>query len=263
MTATATIAARPMPVAGPSPVLAFFRREPIFAAGALALLALALPMLVAFALEQRTLLGENLWIKPLKFALALATYLATLAWYAGFLPPGTTGARWYRLYAAAVLVAVAGEMAWIGGAAAHGVQSHFNIRSPAMAAAYQLMGVFAVFLTTAAPVYGVLILRDRHSRLDAAFRLSLGVGLILTFVLTVLAAGAMAQRLTHSVGDGDLRIAHFLATHAMHAVPLVGFLTGRLLPVGAARACVVAFALLYTGFVAWTFLRAWTGHAVF
>lgn len=259
MTATAL----PMPVAGGSLVLGFFRREPIFAAGALAMLALALPMLVAFALEQRTLLDENVWIKPLKFALALATYLATLAWYAGFLPPGTTATRWYRVYAVAVLVAVAGEMVWIGGAAAHGVPSHFNIRTPAMAAAYQLMGVFAVFLTTAAPVYGVLILRDRRSRLDAAFRLSLGVGLILTFVLTVLAAGAMAQRLTHSVGEGDLRVAHFLATHAMHAVPFVGFFAGRMLPAGVARASVVAFALLYTGVVGWTFLRAWSGHPVF
>ncbi|MBL8706986.1 MAG: hypothetical protein JNM30_19185 [Rhodospirillales bacterium] len=257
-----TAVALPMTATGASPALALFRREPIFAAGALVLLALAAPMLVAFALEQRTLLGENLWIKPLKFALALATYLATLAWYAGFLPPGTTAARWYRVYAGAVLVAVAGEMAWIGGAAMHGVPSHFNIHSPAMAAAYQLMGVFAVFLTTAAPVYGILILRDRRSRLDAAFRLSLGVGLILTFALTVAAAGAMAQRLTHSVGEGDLRVAHFFATHAMHAVPLAGFLAGRLLPVAAARACVAAFALLYTGFVAWTFLRAWSGHAL-
>jgi hypothetical protein len=258
-----TAAALPMPAAAPSLLLAFFRREPIFAAGALAMLALALPMLVAFVLEQRTLLGENLWIKPLKFALALATYLATLAWYAGFLPPGTTAARWYRVYAVAVLLAVAGEMAWIGGAAMHGVQSHFNIRSPAMAAAYQLMGVFAVFLTTAAPIYGVLILRDRGSRLDPAFRLALGVGLILTFVLTVAVAGAMAQRLTHSVGEGDLRVAHFLATHAMHAVPFVGFFAGRALPAGAARLSVVAFALLYTGFVGWTFLRAWSGLPVF
>jgi len=89
------------------------------------------------------------------------------------------------------------------------------------------------------------------------------VGLILTFVLTVLAAGAMAQRLTHSVGEGDLRVAHFLATHAMHAVPFVGFFAGRTLPAGAARISVVAFALLYTGFVGWTFLRAWSGHPVF
>ena len=36
------------------------------------------------------------------------------------------------------------------------------------------MGVLAVVLTSAALVYGIAILRDRNSRLDPVFRLSVG-----------------------------------------------------------------------------------------
>ncbi len=239
-----------------------FRREPIFASGALILALLAAPLLVAYAVDARTLLGENVWIKPLKFVLALTVYLATLAWYAAWLPPGTVRSRAYRIYAAAVLVAILAEMVWIAGAASHGVASHFN-PAPAMQAIYRAMGALAVFLTSAAAVYGVLILRNPASSLDPAFRLSLGIGLIQTFVLTVLAAGAMAQGTGHAIGDGDLRVSHFLATHAMHAVPLLGYLAGRWLSADAARRTALLASVLYAGGVAWTFARAWLGHPVF
>ena len=251
------------PVAAPSALWhAFFRREPIFASGALILALLIAPLLGAYAVEERALLGENLWIKPLKFALALAIYLGTLAWYAAWLPTGTTRSRRYRVYAAGVLLAILAEMVWIGGAAAHGVASHFN-PAPAMQAVYRAMGALAVFLTSASAVYGVLILRDPASRLDPAFRLSLGIGLIQTFVLTVLVAGAKAQGTGHAVGDSDLRVPHFLATHAMHVVPLAGYVAGHILPAAPARATVVFVGTAYAGFVAWTFAQSWMGHSVF
>src|SRR5262249_17865462 len=75
---------------------------------------------------------------------------------------------------------------------------------------------------------------------DPAFRLSVGLGLVLTFFLTVAVAGYMVNNGGHFVGSqstvapgaplmgwardrGDLRVAHFFATHAMHFVPAFGF----------------------------------------
>ena len=71
----------------------------------------------------------------------------------------------------------------------------------------------------------------------------LGLGLILTFVLTLIAAGTMSSMPGHLVGTpvtgarlpivgwsrevGDLRPAHFFATHALHVVPLAGFAGSR------------------------------------
>jgi hypothetical protein len=258
------------------PLSEMFRREPLYATAALVLAALILPTLVAMSVDQRTFNGVNVWIKPLKFEISLAIYLATLAWFAGWLPAGTTGTLAYRTFAASVVAGIAAEMVWVGGAAAFGIASHFNVDQPFMKAVYGLMGVLAVLLTSSALVYGVLILTDRHSRLEPAFQLAVGIGLVLTFVLTVVVAGYMASRTGHSVGGntsdagliamgwsrtgGDLRVAHFFATHAMHIIPAFGFLAGLILAPAHGRFAVFLFSSLFTAFVVHAFVEAIRGR---
>jgi hypothetical protein len=226
------------------------------------------PLLAAMALDDRLFQGESVWIKPLKFHVALAIYLITLAFFARFMPP--TGRLW-RGFVAAVCVAVLGEILWIGGAASAQTASHFNIASPLMNGLYALMGVFAVLLTSASLVMGVAI--HRNSALAPTLRLSLSLGLIATFVLTVIVAGTMSSNLSHFVGTstrtlpimgwsrdaGDLRVAHFFATHALHAVPLVGLAASRMtLPQG--RATVIAATAAYSAFVLALFVQALAGR---
>ena len=100
----------------------------------------------------------------------------------------------------------------------------------------------------------MLIARNRRPGFDPALRAGLALGLVLTFVLSVVFAGYMSNTGSHFVGAaasdagglwpmgwsravGDLRVAHFFGTHAMHAVPLAGFVAGRVLP---ARPAVLA-----------------------
>ena len=106
------------------------------------------------------------------------------------------------------------------------------------------MGVFAVILTSMSLAYGVLIARSDRAPRDPALRLGLVLGLVLTFALTMVFAGTLSQNGSHFVGGsgsdagglplmgwardgGDLRVAHFFGTHALHAIPLAGFLAGR------------------------------------
>ena len=255
-----------------------FRRHSLFAGGALCLVALMAPTLFAMALDQRTFLDINVWIKPFKFQAALATYLVTLAWFAGWLPTSVVASRWHRIFSTIVVLAVGAEVAWILGAAALGTASHFNDGSPVASGLYALMGVLAVTLTSASLVYGIAILRDRHSRLDPVFRLSAGIGLIATFVLTVIVAGIMSNNGSHFVGGthsdagglalmgwardgGDLRVAHFFATHAMHFIPAFGLIASRALPVGFGRVSVLTFAVLFVALVGYTFTEALSGRA--
>lgn len=254
-----------------------FRREPLYAGAALCLAALAGPTLFAMALDQRTVLGVNVWIKPLRFEVALAVYLATLAWFAGWLPRSVVTAGWYRIFAVAVVLAIAAEMIWIGAAAAFGIASHFNESTPVLTWTYRIMGGLAVLLTSAALVYGILILRDQQSRLDPAFGLSVGIGLVLTFLLTVAVAGYMATSGSHFVGGnlsgaegtplmgwardgGDLRVAHYFATHAMHFIPAFGFIASLLLSANAARLAIVVFSALFTALVGYAFAEALMGR---
>lgn len=253
-----------------------FRREPYFAGLAAMLVLLMAPTLFAMAVDTREFNGINVWEKPFKFQVALAVYLGTLALFAGWLPQGMTSRRSYRIFSGAVCAAVIAEMLWIGGAAANGIGSHFNVADPLMGSLYGLMGVLATFLTSASLVYGIAFLRGGDRRLDPALRLSLGLGLILTFVLTMVTAWYMATGTGHWVGGnqsdaqaiaimgwardgGDLRVAHFFATHAMHFIPAAGLAASLALSANAGRTAVWASSIAYVAFTALVFAQAVAG----
>jgi hypothetical protein len=227
------------------------------------LLALAsVPLLAAHALDTRIFQGDNIWLKPLKFHLALAVYTGTLTLFAMLLPEGSFTSRRWRIYIGVVIACILAEVLWIGGAAALGTASHFNLEG-AWGTLYSLMGAAAVTLTSLSLAMGLVFWRHRADPL----MLSIALGLILTFALTVPIAGTMSSMPGHLVGTpvtgarfplmgwstevGDLRLPHFLATHAMHAVPLAG-LTGS-------RATVWATAAGFTALTLWCFARALTG----
>lgn len=222
----------------------------------------ALPLMAAYGLDDRLFQGDSIWLKPLKFHLALAVYTGTLALYAMLLPEASFTSRRWKIYIGVVIVCILGELLWVGSAAALGTASHFNLTG-IWGAVYGLMGVAAVTLTSLSLAMGVVFWRHRADPL----LLSVALGLVLTFVLTVPVAGTMSSGAGHLVGTpvtgarfplmgwsmevGDLRLPHFLATHAMHVVPLAG-LTGS-------RTVVWATAAGLTALTLWCFARALMG----
>jgi hypothetical protein len=251
---TATLAA-PRPWAASAP------NRQLFAITLLTALA-ALPPLLALGLDPRQFQGEAIWLKPVKFHLALTVYTGTLALFAMLLPEGTFTSRRWRIYIAVVAFCILAELLWIGAAAALGTASHFN-QTGLWVPLYSLMGVAAVTLTSLSLAMGLVFWRHRADPL----MLSIALGLILTFLLTVPIAGTMSSQPGHLVGTpltgarfplmgwslevGDLRLPHFLATHAIHAVPLAG-LTGS-------RPAVWATAASFTALTLWCFARALQG----
>lgn len=222
----------------------------------------ALPLIAAQVLDPRLFQGDSIWLKPLKFHLALAVYTGTLAVLAMLLPADSFNSRRWRMYLGLVATCIMAELLWIGGAAALGTASHFN-QTYIWGALYPLMGAAAVTLTSLSLSMGLVFWRHRTDPL----LLGVAVGLILTFVLTVPIAGVMSQGNGHLVGTpvtgahfplmgwsrevGDLRLPHFLATHAMHAVPLAG-LTGS-------HRSVWVSAAGWTALTLWCFARALQG----
>jgi hypothetical protein len=221
-----------------------------------------LPLMAAYGLDDRLFQGDNVWLKPLKFHLALTVYTGTLTLFAMLLPEGTFTSRRWRIYIGVVATCILAELLWIGSAAALGTASHFN-QTGIWAGLYALMGAAAVTLTSLSLAMGVVFWRHRAD----PFLLSVAVGLVLTFVLTVPIAGTMSSGTGHLIGTpltgarfpvmgwsmevGDLRLPHFLATHAMHFVPLAG-LTGS-------RGAVWGAAAGFTALVLWCFARALMG----
>lgn len=219
-----------------------FEIEPRLAAAAFAVLALALPTLLAAFLDARLFQGVNVWIKPLKFEISIAFYLATLAL---FLPLTSDHFRasWAGRYMIwPVIVPIALEALYIAWRASRVEASHYNTDNLLGIALYNAMGIGAVMFTLAAGVLACGIARRDAAPLPPAVRLSLVVGLALTCVLGLLSGALLGSNASgHFVGTppelhptiplfgwslavGDLRIAHFLGLHALQIVPAFGLL---------------------------------------
>ena len=264
-----TALAAPLPRRLPLP-----RFEPILGATGLAMLASLALTLPALGLDPRSFQGESVWLKPVKFQIALAIWFLTLAWFATWAPAGFLARPavrfWFRLSAWAALA----EMVWIGGAAMFATASHYN-PDGIMAVIYPLMGLAAVQLTSVSLVLGLAMARDPAPVLPQPVHLSVWLGLVLTFALTVPAASILASMPGHMVGTpltgatvpfmgwsrevGDLRIGHFLATHALHALPLVGLAAAWLWPSGGGARAVWGAAALYAALTVATVLQALAG----
>lgn len=206
-------------------------------------LALVPPLVVAALVDDRTLDGANIWIKPIKFAVSITIYSATLALLAPLAGAAFARSRARTWLVRVVIAASALEMPWIILQAARGTRSHFNDSSPFEQAMYGLMGVFAVAL-----VLAPLGLALKARRLPAG---GLRSGVVAATLLNVLLGGVfgawISTKNSHFIGGdgtdasglpfvgwsttgGDLRIAHFLGLHALQVMLAVGLLAAGLRP---------------------------------
>lgn len=245
------------------------------AAGALLVLFAITAAIAQF--DPRELGGTSTWAKPLKFQLATALHLATMAWVASRLSEGW---RMGWVVPAVLLLALAStafEIGYITWQGALGQPSHFNVATPFRAAMYSAMAVGAVVLTASAGVLGLLVALDPQVRMGPGLRHAVALGLMGGTVLTLIIAFEMGGRMTHHVGTppapearwpilgwsrevGDLRPPHFFATHMMQAVPALGWLADRALPAFAATMAAWGAAALWAALCWWLFQGALAGR---
>lgn len=228
-----------------------------------AMLATFAVMWAVSLVDRRVLDGANVWAKPMKFAVSVSMHLATLALVAHFLSPDWSRGVLLCVLAIASVAAAIGEVGYIAFQAARLQASHFNVGTPFHAAMYALMAFGAVVLVVASGGVGVAAAVDAQSALSAPVRLAVSTGLIAGTVLTLITAFRLGGNMSHHVGIepegalrmpitgwsltvGDLRPAHFLATHMMQAVPIFGVIAAWLLPAEAAVIAVLVVAAAWT-----------------
>jgi hypothetical protein len=243
----------------------------------LILAALLLPTSLAYSIDERLIAGASVWAKPLKFELSLALHMATLALLVGVLTPIVRASRTVRWSALAIAFAAIGEIMYICLQASRGRASHFNNSTPVEGFAYGLMGIGSLVLVIGPLIIGIMIWRQGRPATGAGLHLGASLGLILGCVATLITAGVLSSSPTgHWIGSvqsdanslplfgwsttgGDLRVAHFFATHAMQGLPIVGLLADRLFP-AAARGAVLVATLVWALIVIATFLQALSGQ---
>jgi hypothetical protein len=249
--------------------------EAIWWPSVLLMFALSVPTLVAMAIDERTLFGISVWIKPLKFQLSAAVHLATLALVASLLVEPIRRGRLVGWTAIAACATAMFEVVYITAQAARGRTSHFNEATVVESVMYSLMGIFAVLLTLTALVMALLVWRDARPETGAGLRLGATLGLGFGCIATLVVAGYLGGQDGHWVGGiptdanglplthwatdgGDLRVPHFFALHMMQTVPFAGWLADRTIGFGRSVALLATAACL--AITAFTFHQAMAGR---
>jgi hypothetical protein len=196
-----------------------------------------LPVLLALGLDERSLRGVGLWVKPLKFMASVALFALTTAWCIGFIDEGRRRSRAVRGSVITIVVTSLAEVGYITLQAALGQGSHYNTSDWTHAIAFQLMGAGALALCATQGVLAWQLARHGRAGLHPVLKQAVVLGLWLTLALGA-GAGAMLGSMQPPAGvglpvfgwhaSGDLRPAHFLGMHAQQLLPLAGLLLMRL-----------------------------------
>ncbi|WP_218159960.1 hypothetical protein [Lentzea albida] len=216
---------------------------------------LAVFSLVALLVDDRLLMGQPVWTKPLKFALSTLLYSVSVSWVLSRVT------RFRRVADAAATVFVVSflvELAWITWSAARGRMSHFGVATPLESVLYQVAGLIGVVVWIMSAIVCVALMLSATENRAQVWSMRAGmlialagmaVGALMTSPTPEQVAGPSDLRGAHSVGvadggaalpllgwsteGGDLRIPHFIGMHALQVLPLVLAalrLAGRRLP---------------------------------
>lgn len=224
--------------------------------------------------DTRTIFGINPWIKPMKFFSSVAIFLWTMAW---FMPEADSRhARRLRIIRATIVVTMVGELLLISLQSARGTTSHFNHATVFDAMVFQAMGMMIVLNTIAVAAF-LVSLRPDVPAARAGYLRGLRLGLLI-FVVGSLEGFMMVANQAHTVPrpdggpglpfvnwsttGGDLRIAHFLALHALQLLPLAGYILDRAwpAPASARTRTVYVLAVVWAAAVATALWQAVAGR---
>jgi len=273
-----------MQTVSPSSVREFFREldanDPVLSRLGWAL-ALAVPVFAALALVAPATAGANPltvnpWIKPIKFSMSFSTFASTIS----LLLMALQIPQWQlKLAHRTIAVSVALEIFSLGAQAwrsAYSSAGH-SLLDSGLAQMTNTM----VMVNTAIVMWMLALFcmnRVRTDRVDgpmvAAIRYS-----ILIFLVGNAIGGYMLARGSHTVGasdsaaglpfvnwstiGGDLRIAHFIAIHAIQIVPLFAYILSQMSPIPTVkhrRMAIAVLAIAVSVAVGGTFVQAALGH---
>ncbi|MDB5054344.1 MAG: hypothetical protein JWM44_2394 [Bacilli bacterium] len=218
-------------------------------------------------MDSRLLLGINIWIKPMKFALSIAVYTLTLAVIMKYVRNRAI----QKIVSYITSIGFILEMIIIIFQAAQGKKSHFNFDTPLDITIFSIMGVIIGIVTIALIILFIHLVRNKID-LPHHYALALKSGLFISIV-GALIGGYMSSHSKHTVnGDdggpglfvlnwstlvGDWRVAHFFGLHALQCIPLLTFiLTNKLHNEKSKTRVTWAISILYASFVLFTFIEA-------
>ncbi|MEL6916843.1 MAG: hypothetical protein AAFO99_03840 [Bacteroidota bacterium] len=235
---------------------------------------MAIGCLMGLMVDDRMLMGVNVWIKPLKFSISGGIYILTLGYLINFYPYSRRKKNSIRNIVSWTLLLEIGIIVFQG---ARGVQSHYNQSNAFDGILFGMMGILIAINV----LIMVLFIIDTL-RLKLNVPKSVQWAILLGWSVVVAGSwvgGQMISQMAHSVGvadggeglplvnwstiAGDLRIAHFFGLHGIQIIPLFALWISRKEIKNRNQIILVTiFGLLYAGWIGFTFYQAKQGMAL-
>lgn len=228
--------------------------------------------LTGIFLDDRTLMGINVWIKPLKFFISVGIYIITVGFLITLYPFSKIKKHVIRNIVSWTLLL---EVAIVTMQGARGVQSHYNQSNIVDGILFGIMGILIAINVL---IMVLFVIDTIRLKLDT--QKSIQWAILLGWIITVFGSwvgGQMIGQMAHSVGvqdggaglpllnwstvTGDLRVAHFIGIHALQILPLFGVLLYKVWNTKHKNQVVVItiFGMLYAAWIAYTFYQASLG----
>lgn len=235
----------------------------------------AIACIIGLLVDDRTLLGVNVWIKPLKFMISDAIYLFT-AGYLVTLYPFSTRKKNIINNINSFCLLIEGSI--IVTQASRGVSSHYNMSTPLDGILYGMMGLLIGINVIIMVLFLIETIRLKMNT-SKAVQFSIFLGWIIIIVGSWVGSQMIAQ-LSHNVGvadggaglpllnwstiAGDLRVAHFFGLHGIQIIPLAAYFLTQQWKTNTRNHIIAVgvFGLLYASWIGWTYYQASMGMAL-
>ncbi|MCE2612189.1 hypothetical protein LVD13_04330 [Flavobacteriaceae bacterium D16] len=222
--------------------------------------------------DDRTLMGVNVWIKPIKFLISVGIYILTLGYLITFYPFSSLKKKIIRNIVAWTLLF---ENIIIVTQGVRGVQSHYNVHTVLDSILFGMMG-FLIAINVVVMAFFVI----ETIRLKLTVSRPMQWAILSAWIITVFGSwigGQMIGQMAHNVGiadggpglplvkwssvAGDLRVAHFFGLHAIQLIPLFALLIQKNAKWSdsSKTMIVLGFASIYLIFTAGVFYQAIMG----
>ena len=223
-------------------------------------------------IDERELVGINIWIKPFKFFVSTAIYTITVGFLITLYPFSNLKKHIIRNLVSWTMLF---ELVIITIQAVRGEQSHFNFSSELNGALFGAMGILIGI-----NVLIMVFLAFETIRLKLNTSKAVQWGILLGWLICIFGSwvgGQMISQMAHNVGiadggeglpllnwstvAGDLRVAHFFGLHSIQIIPIFAWLLGKQWKSSHRNHTIIVtvFALIFAAFIFYTFYQASQG----
>lgn len=223
-------------------------------------------------IDERTLMGINVWVKPLKFCVSGAIYIFTVGFLMTIYPYSQKKKNILNNIVSWTLLLEIGIIVY---QAARGVRSHYNQESLFDGLLFAAMGILI-----AINVLLMILFAFDALRLKLKTTKSIQIAMLLGWILVIVGSwvgGQMISQMSHTVGvadggeglplvnwstvAGDLRIAHFFGLHSIQIIPLFAWILAKKWKASNKYQIitVLIFGLLYAAWIGHMFYQAKQG----